>query len=74
MAICKECKGDRFDRIKGLYYQTLHELPGLFSSEYELISHKDGAMWQCRKCKRVFYYPGVGWENNGLLPVNEEEV
>ena len=74
MAICKECKGDRFDHIRSLYDRTYQEETGFFSSRYIEKTRRAGALWQCRKCKRVFYYRGLNWDADGYLPINEEEV
>lgn len=74
MAICKECKGDRFDLILPLYDTTIQEETGFFCSRYIIKTRKSGALWQCRKCKRVFHYRGLSWDADGHLPINEEEV
>jgi uncharacterized protein with PIN domain len=75
MAVCKECGGERFDHIKN-NWNVEYSVVGIFPFGHDVITKesKRGAFWQCRNCKRVFWYMGYGWEPDGKLPPDERKV
>ncbi len=75
MAVCRCCGGDEFDKVTNTYSLVERTTFGMFSHRSEYVEKIDGALWQCRKCKRVFRYRGYGWgKPDGKLPHNKVEV
>ena len=75
MAICRECGGEEFDKITNTHSLIEKTAFGVFSHKTEYLNEIDGAIYQFRKCKRVFRYSGYGWgKPDGKLPYNREMV